>query len=67
MDAMSELVTNPYICIFYGWEVMSGSPMRLDAPLTVRGVVVGTIPGGVNQERLRVRICLYRSSVGERD
>jgi len=41
--------------------------MRLDAPLTVHGVVVDTIPGGVNQERLRTRLCLYRSSGGERD
>ena len=46
---------------------LSGSPMRLDAPLTVRGVVVGTIPGGVNQERLRARLGLYLSSGGERD
>jgi len=67
VDAMSELVTNLYICIFCGWEVMSASPMRLDAPLTVRGVVVDTIPGGVNQERLRARLGLYRSSGGERD
>ena len=36
---------------------LSGSPMRLYAPLTVRGVVVDTIPGGVNQERLRTRLC----------
>jgi len=34
VDAMSELVTNPYICVFCGWEVMSGSPLGLDPPLT---------------------------------
>ena len=46
---------------------MPGSPMRLDAPLTARGVVVDTIRGGGNQERLPACLCLYQSSGGERD
>ena len=35
VDAVSELVTNPYSCIFCGWEVMSGLPMGRDTPLSV--------------------------------
>jgi len=41
--------------------------MGLDTRLTVCGVVVDTIPGGVNHERLRTRLCLCLSSGGERD
>jgi len=37
VDAMSEMVTNPYSCIFCGWEVMSGPPVGRDAALTVCG------------------------------
>ena len=36
VDAMSELVTNQYSCIFCGWEVMSGPSTGRDTPLTVR-------------------------------
>ena len=69
VDAMSELVTNPYSCIFCEWEVMSGSPMGRDTPLSVCDCCLWRLLWDVNHGQLhRCSVsCVGLLSGGGRD